>query len=52
MLETYLQKKTMIICCEKGKKYKTTHGFKWVSDEDFKKYGIEEISNQIKRGER
>lgn len=41
-----------IICCEKGKKYKITHGFKWVSDEDFKKYGIEEISNQIKRGER
>ena len=38
--------------CEQGQKYKTTHGFKWVSDEDFKKYGIEEISNQIKRGER
>lgn len=38
--------------CEDGCKYRTAYGFKWVSDEDFQKYGIEEISNQIKRGER
>lgn len=43
---------TSIKYCEKGYKYNTAHGFKWVSDEDFKKYGIEEISNQIKKGER
>lgn len=43
---------TSIRFCERGYKYKTAHGFKWVSDDDFKKHGIKEVSNQIKRGER